>query len=147
VHDWAFFAFHCRVAAVPIATLLLVATRLTAGFADALELGSVSIVWLDADCPQAASAANAAPARAQRMKRELSLRRLWPNWLVLDACEKDSVSELELRPSKFITRLQDILRGDDCVHRAAGYDLGSAYSARSVNTPTCRHLPTDWFWR
>jgi hypothetical protein len=64
---------------VPIATLLFAAMRLTAGFADALEAGSEVVVWLDADCPQAASAANAAPATAQRMKRELNLRRLWPS--------------------------------------------------------------------
>jgi hypothetical protein len=30
---WAFFAFHCNVARVPMATLPLVATRVTAGFA------------------------------------------------------------------------------------------------------------------
>jgi hypothetical protein len=45
----AFCALHCNVVRVPIATLLLVAVRVTAGFA-VVEAGPVRIVWPDDDC-------------------------------------------------------------------------------------------------
>jgi hypothetical protein len=38
--DCASLAVHCKVAAVPLATLLLVATRETSGFAATLAAGS-----------------------------------------------------------------------------------------------------------
>jgi hypothetical protein len=46
----AAFALHCNVVAVPLVTLLLAATRVTAGFAAAVPAGSVTVVWPDEDC-------------------------------------------------------------------------------------------------
>jgi hypothetical protein len=66
----ASFALHCNVVAVPIATLLLVATRVTAGFAALMLAGPVAVVWTDDDCPHAANAKNAAHPSAQRRRRE-----------------------------------------------------------------------------
>ena len=42
-------ALHCKVAAVPMATLLFVATRVTAGCAMP-PAGFVADVWLEEDC-------------------------------------------------------------------------------------------------
>jgi len=66
----ASFALHCNVVAVPMATLLLVATKVTAGFAAAVAAGSVVLVWTDDDCPHAANAENAAHPSAARTRRE-----------------------------------------------------------------------------
>ncbi len=70
----ASFALHCNVAAVPIATLLWAATRVTAGFAmlavAVAVAGSVAVVWTDDDCPHAASAENTAHPSVQRTRRE-----------------------------------------------------------------------------
>jgi hypothetical protein len=46
----ASFAFHCNVARVPMTTLLLVATRVTAGIAAVLVAGFERVVWPDDDC-------------------------------------------------------------------------------------------------
>jgi hypothetical protein len=53
-----------------MATLLSVATRVTAGFAALVLAGSVPVVWTDDVCPHAANAENAAHASAQRTTRE-----------------------------------------------------------------------------
>jgi hypothetical protein len=66
----ASFALHCSVARVPMATLLLVATRVTAGFAALVLAGSVPVVWTDDDCPHAVNAENAAHPSTQRRRRE-----------------------------------------------------------------------------
>jgi hypothetical protein len=42
-------ALHCNVAAVPLVTLLLAATSVTAGFA-VLPAGFVADIWLEDDC-------------------------------------------------------------------------------------------------
>ena len=62
----AFCALHCKVVAVPMTTLLLVGTSVTAGIATLLPIEPVGVVWTDADAPQAASADNAAHTSAQR---------------------------------------------------------------------------------
>jgi hypothetical protein len=65
----ASFALHCNVVAVPMTTLLFVATKVTAGFAvPANRL--VWVVWLDDDCPHAANTDNVTHPSAQRMRRE-----------------------------------------------------------------------------
>jgi len=66
----AFFAFHCNVAAVPMATLLSAATRVTAGVAVLAAAGSAAAVWTDDDSPHAANAENAAHPSAQRTRRQ-----------------------------------------------------------------------------
>jgi len=63
-------ALHCKVAAVPAAMLLLIATRETAGVA----APPVMVVWPDEDCWQAASTENTAHPSTQRNAR--NLRRL-----------------------------------------------------------------------
>jgi len=67
--DCASFALHCNVVAVPMATLLFVATRVTAGLA-VPAMGAVWVVSLDDDWPHAANADNVTHASAQRMRRE-----------------------------------------------------------------------------
>jgi hypothetical protein len=62
----AFCALHCKVVAVPMTTLLLAGTSVTAGSAALLPTEPVGVVWADDDAPQAASADNAALTSAQR---------------------------------------------------------------------------------
>jgi hypothetical protein len=45
----ASFAFHCNVARVPMTTLLLVATKVTAGIIP-LPVAGLAVVWPDDDC-------------------------------------------------------------------------------------------------
>ena len=84
VQDFAWVALHCKVVALPLGTLALFATRVTAGFAVSVE-AVVAVLTLDVltlegleasvsadDSPQAASAANAAHPSAQRNTRQTS---------------------------------------------------------------------------
>lgn len=64
---WASFALHCNVTRVPMATVFLAATRVTAGFAAA---GSVTVDWEDEDCWHAANAESATHPNAPRIRRE-----------------------------------------------------------------------------
>jgi hypothetical protein len=66
----ASFALHCSVVALPMVTLLLAATKVTAGFAVAAMMGSVPLVCAEEDCPQAANAENAAHPIAHRSRRQ-----------------------------------------------------------------------------
>ena len=85
LQDCAPVALHCRVVAVPLGTLVLFATSVTAGFA--VPLGAAVVAPLPAvvaappveglvcvsaedDSPQAASAANAAHPSAKRNTRQ-----------------------------------------------------------------------------
>ena len=80
VQDFAPVALHCKVVALPLGTLALFATRVTAGFAVSVEAvvavltleGLEASVSADDDSPQAASAANAAHPSAQRNTRQTS---------------------------------------------------------------------------
>ena len=85
VQDFAWVALHCKVVALPLGTLALFATRVTAGFAVSVEAvvavltldvltleGLEASVSADDDSPQAASAANAAHPSAQRNTRQTS---------------------------------------------------------------------------
>jgi hypothetical protein len=88
MQDCAPVALHCKVVAVPLGTLVLFATNVTAGFAVPLELAVAVLpveelaadVSADDDSPQAPSAANTAHPSAH------------PN----------------TRPSKLIPRLPDL---------------------------------------
>jgi hypothetical protein len=60
-------ALHCRVAAVPMTTLVFVAARVTTGIA--VPPGTVGVVWTDA-CPQAARAEITEYPTAERSRRE-----------------------------------------------------------------------------
>jgi hypothetical protein len=62
----AAIALHCNVAAVPLATLLLMATSVTAGAVVPPAAGFVAEAWPDDDCWHAANAAHAAHVSAQR---------------------------------------------------------------------------------
>jgi hypothetical protein len=80
MQDCALVALHCKVVAVPLGTLLLFATSVTAGFAVPLGAAVVAVlpveglvcVSADDDSPQAANAANAAHPSAQRNRRQTS---------------------------------------------------------------------------
>jgi hypothetical protein len=64
----AYFALHCNVAGVPMATVLFMAASVTTGLETAL-LGPVnSPTWLFDDCPHAVSTEIAAQAIAQRKR-------------------------------------------------------------------------------
>jgi hypothetical protein len=79
VQDCAPVALHCKLAEVPLVTLLFLADRVTAGLAAWLLLEAeevllpvVEVVSADEESPHAANAANAANPRAQ-LKRRTSL--------------------------------------------------------------------------
>ena len=85
VQDFAWVALHCKVVAVPLGTLVLLATSVTDGFAVPLGATVVAVLPVeglaveglvcdsaDDDSPQAASAANAAHPSAQRNRRQTS---------------------------------------------------------------------------
>ena len=62
----AYFALHCNVAGVPMATLLFMAVSVTTGFVATL-LGPINpLTWLLDDCPHAVSVAIAAQLIAHR---------------------------------------------------------------------------------
>jgi hypothetical protein len=65
----ASFALHCNVAALPMATLVFAATRVTAGLA-VPAAAPVMVVSPDDDWPHAVNADNVTHPSAQRMKRE-----------------------------------------------------------------------------
>ena len=78
MQDCALVALHCKVVAVPLGTLVLFATSVTAGFAVLLGAAVVAVlpveglvcVSADDDSPHAASPANAAHPSAQRNTRQ-----------------------------------------------------------------------------
>jgi hypothetical protein len=79
MQDCAPDALHCKVVAVPLGTLALFATSVTAGFAVPLGAAVVAVLPVEGlvcvsadDSPQAASAANAAHPSAQRNTRQTS---------------------------------------------------------------------------
>jgi hypothetical protein len=75
----ASFALHRNVADVPMATVLLSAVRVTAGFAVLLGTG---VDWPDDDCWHAANAENAAHPSAQRIRRDVLTKLVVPGLLL-----------------------------------------------------------------
>jgi hypothetical protein len=124
---WASFALHFSVTGVPMATLLLVASRVTAGFA-ALPVagsvvvvwldpvaGSVMVVWLDDDCPQAVNTEKAAHPIIPRNRRETTAERsvsrtLLRNFVSHPDCNENSDPRLGVRSASFILRFPCDLR-------------------------------------
>jgi len=104
--DCASCALHCNVAGDPMATLVLIATRETAGFAVvAATAPPVRLVWPVDDCSQAASAENAAQTIAKRSRYDAfegDVRIMlldWPSHPVLEFRN----SRPGFRPINFIT--------------------------------------------
>jgi hypothetical protein len=58
-----------------MATVLFVAASVMTGFDTLLPVGLISLTWLVADCPHAASTAIAAQPRAERTRREFMTKR------------------------------------------------------------------------
>ena len=96
-----------NVAGVPMAMLLFVATSVTAGFAALLTAGSESVVWLEADCPQAANAENAAHPKIPRNRLEAAAQRRVNRTFLMNLVSRPDVNEfsdlpLGLRSTLFI---------------------------------------------
>jgi hypothetical protein len=67
VHVSAYFALHCKVAEVPMGTVLFVAASVTTGFeTPLLPGGAYPLTSLDEDCPHAVRTEIAAQTIAQR---------------------------------------------------------------------------------
>ena len=115
--DCALVAFHCKVVAVPLGTLVLFATSVTVGFAVPLGSAVVAVLPVEGlvcvsadDSPQAASAASAAHPIAQRNTRQTSaecdVRRLLLSWLLRPVFEDVFDPRRWVRPTKLIRRLR-----------------------------------------
>jgi len=103
----ASFALHCNVAGVPMAMLLFVATRVTAGFAAPPAVGSARAVWTEDDCPQAANAENAAHPKTPRNRREAAAQRRANRTLMMNLVSHPDFNEISdlqwgLRSTLFI---------------------------------------------
>jgi hypothetical protein len=105
VQDCAAVALHFRVAGVPMAMLLLVATRETCGFAVALTAGAMKEFTPD-DSPHAARADNAAAAAIERSRREAAAERqvirTGVSSMSLPVCKGNSHRSVGLRPAELI---------------------------------------------
>jgi hypothetical protein len=82
-----------------MAMLLFVATRVTAGFAALLAVGSARAVWTEDDCPQAANVENAAHPKIPRNRREAAAQRRVNRTLLMNLVSRPDVNEYsDLRP-------------------------------------------------
>jgi hypothetical protein len=93
-HVCASFALQRKVAGVPMAMLLLVATSVTAGFATLLAAGSDRVVWTEDDCPQAANAENAAHPKIPRNRREAAAQRRANGTLLMNLVSHPDFNEI-----------------------------------------------------
>jgi hypothetical protein len=110
----ASLVLHCKVAAVPMVTLLLIATKVTAGFELPAALGSELFDWPeDEDCWHAARADNAANPTTQRSSRDALARGDIRSSVVHDklrAVLKQNWNIEWARPTEIIIHLPEHLR-------------------------------------
>jgi hypothetical protein len=64
----AYFALHCKVAGVPMATVLFMAASVMTGFVTTVSGPTNPLTWLFDDCPHAVSAEIAAQLIAHRKR-------------------------------------------------------------------------------
>jgi hypothetical protein len=77
-----------------MATLLFVASSVTAGFAAPLAAGSDRDVWTADDCPQAANAENAAHPTTPRNRREAAAQRRVDRILTMNLVSHPDFNEI-----------------------------------------------------
>jgi hypothetical protein len=94
----AFFALHCKVAGVPMATVLFMAASVTTGFEAALSGPVISPTWVLDDCPHAVSTEIAAEAIAKRKRLFFPM-----NFPARAAFELISEPNWALRPTNLIS--------------------------------------------
>jgi hypothetical protein len=111
--DCAPVVLHCKLVAVPLATLDFLATRVTAGLATSLPVETEEVllpvvvdVSADDESSHAANPANAANARAQLNRRttlaEVPVRLMLLNLASRSCATVGTDSRLEWRPAKII---------------------------------------------